>query len=183
MYSDHLVTAELAAKSEFNLSRDPSLPIALNAFTIGPGELADAGFALPFNFSGAWVTSFSNLNLPAAVYWRLVSDPLAPRDFRDWVASLPPDPDGAMRTAADRVAGLTGDPAPDAFNRSAWAAEQIAEAAFSMPFAVSGTWVTSFRNASLPDRTYGESPPDPLSAPTTRSWIASRPFQKTAAFD
>ncbi len=86
MYSDHLATFDLASNSLFNIADDPSTAPGLSAFT-----LASEPLAVPFNFSGAWATSFSNLNLPAGVYWQLESGPLAPPDFRDWVAALPPN--------------------------------------------------------------------------------------------
>ncbi len=88
MYSGHMTAAEFAADNLFDLSGGRRT--GLGVFAMAAGEIAQAAFALPFNFSGAWVTSFSNLNLPAGVYWELVSDPRSPPDFRDWIAVLPP---------------------------------------------------------------------------------------------
>jgi hypothetical protein len=91
MYSDRLATFELASDSLFNSAGNPLAATGLGAFTLASEPISETAVALPFNFSGAWVTSFSNLNLPAGVYWELVSGPLEPPDFRDWVAALPPD--------------------------------------------------------------------------------------------
>jgi hypothetical protein len=91
MYSDDLATFELASNSLFDLAGNLSGATGLGAFTLASEPLAEAAFALPFNFSGAWVTSFSNLSLPAGVYSQPVSDPPAPPGFHDWIAALPPD--------------------------------------------------------------------------------------------
>jgi hypothetical protein len=90
MYSASFANSELAAEHLFSLPRASSSLTGLGIATLEPDELSDLVFALPFNFSGAWVTSFSNLNLPARIYWEMVADPRTPADFRDWVASMPP---------------------------------------------------------------------------------------------
>jgi hypothetical protein len=76
MYSDRLATPN-------------SVSTALGALTVTSESFAEA--AMPFSFSGTWATSFSNLNLPAAVYWQSGSDPALWTDSPDWVAALPPD--------------------------------------------------------------------------------------------
>jgi hypothetical protein len=174
MYSDRLATAELASENLVNLTGDASLATALGTFTLASQEIAEAAFALPFNFSGAWVTSFSNLNLPSGVYWRLVADPLAPPNFRDWVASLPPDMDAASDAAADNLHCVTWDVSEAAAGGAlTWATEQIAEAAFALPFNVSGRWVTSFRNLNLPAGVYREEAPDRFPPATFRDWVGA----------
>ncbi|MGA7240850.1 MAG: hypothetical protein WBY44_34525 [Bryobacteraceae bacterium] len=91
MYSGAVGTSGLASNSPFNMAGDLSFTIGLDPFPLAPEPLTDAAFVLPFNFSDAWVASFSNLNLPIGVYSQLVPGLLLPPDFRDWVAALPPD--------------------------------------------------------------------------------------------
>jgi hypothetical protein len=90
MYSDHLASAEMAANNLYNLGRPAAAETAVGTFVLATEEIAGAGFSLPSNFSGAWLTSFSNLNLPPRVYWEMMSDPETPSQFHDWVAMLPP---------------------------------------------------------------------------------------------
>lgn len=61
----------------------------MGAFTLTTQPLAESGLALPFSVSAAFATSFSNLNLPAGVFWEIVSDPLAPPDYGNWLAEVP----------------------------------------------------------------------------------------------
>lgn len=91
MYSDRLAAFALASDNLFNVTGNPLIGAGLGAFTLDSEPLAESAFALPFNLSGAWVTSFSNLTLPAGAYGRWGSGPLAPVDFQDWVAALPPE--------------------------------------------------------------------------------------------
>jgi hypothetical protein len=91
LYSDDQTKFELASNSPFDLAGNLSGTIGLGSFTLASEPLAEAAFAFPFNSSGAWATSFSNLSLPAGVYSQSVSDPLAPHGFHDWGAALPPD--------------------------------------------------------------------------------------------
>ncbi len=90
MYPDRLGTSELASDSSFDIG-GASSAAGLETLILASETLADAAFVLPFNFSDAWATSFSNLNLPAGVYSQLVSGSLSPADFHDWIAALPPD--------------------------------------------------------------------------------------------
>jgi hypothetical protein len=98
MYSDDLTAFELASKSLFGLACNLSEATGLGSFAASE-PLAEVAFAVPFNFSGGWVTSFSNLSLPGGVYSQSMSDALmspgfqdwmAAPDFRIWLAELPP---------------------------------------------------------------------------------------------
>jgi hypothetical protein len=90
MYSD-LTAFGLASDNLFSVTGDSLIGAGLGTFRLDSDPLAEAAFALPFNLSGAWVTSFSNLSLPAGIDWRLASDRLAPSEFQYWGAALPHD--------------------------------------------------------------------------------------------
>lgn len=91
MYSDDLSTFGLASNSLYDLGGNLSGAGGLGSSTLASEPLAETAFALPFNFSGAWATSFSNLRPPAGIYSQVRSDRLAALGFHDWVAGPPPD--------------------------------------------------------------------------------------------
>jgi hypothetical protein len=65
----------LPSDSLFNVTGNPLVGPGLGAFAL------DA--ELPFNLSGAWVTSFSQLTSPVGVCGGVASDPTAALDFQD----------------------------------------------------------------------------------------------------
>jgi hypothetical protein len=95
MYSDRLAAFALASDNLYNVTGNPLIGAGLGTFTLDSEPLAEAAFALPLNLSGAWMTSFSNLTLPAGAYRRLDSSSPAQRDFQNWIAAFPPDSDVA----------------------------------------------------------------------------------------
>lgn len=111
MDPDRLATFALASDNLFNVTGNQLIGAGLGTFTLDSEPLAEAAFALPFNLSGAWVTSFSNLTLPAGAYGRLVSDQAAAPDFQDWVAALPPDSELAREDQAISFNDLSSPPA------------------------------------------------------------------------
>ncbi len=90
LYSDHLTSLELASVNLLNVISDPSSPAALGTTMLAYEPTVAAAFALPFNLSGAWATSLSNLNLPRA-FWVVETDPRVVPDYRDWMHTIPPD--------------------------------------------------------------------------------------------
>lgn len=94
MYSDRPAAFALVSDNLFNITGNPVIGSGLGTFGPDSEPLAEAAFALPYNLSGEWVTSFSNLTLPAGAYWD--SDADATSDFQDWVAALPPDFDAGQ---------------------------------------------------------------------------------------
>jgi hypothetical protein len=89
IYPDRLAALALASDSIFNITGNPLVSAGLGTFALDSEPLAEAALALPFNVSGVWVTSFSNLTLVAGAYRRLPSGPTAALDFQDWVGAMP----------------------------------------------------------------------------------------------
>jgi hypothetical protein len=95
-YSDRLAALARASDNLFNVTGNPLIGAGLGTFTLDSEPLVEADFAAPTNLSGAWVTSFSSLTLPAGAYWWMASNATAAPDFQNSVAALPPDFDAGQ---------------------------------------------------------------------------------------
>lgn len=86
MYAGHLAASELGAQNLLPLSVAASASTALGTLTLAAQPATDADCQVTFNLSGAWASTFSNLNLPAGVAWQL-----SPQSASDFVleATLP----------------------------------------------------------------------------------------------
>jgi hypothetical protein len=90
MHSDDSATFEPASNGLFDLAGNPPGAMGLGIYTLVSQLLGEEAFALPIDLSVGWITSFSSLSLPPAMYSQSGVDSLSP-GFHDWVAGLPPE--------------------------------------------------------------------------------------------